>query len=533
MKPIFFALFLMLQLAFAGHAQTVAIGTNAGSSSQGGNAVAIGSSAGQVSQGAQSVAIGPSAGSFYQSSYAVALGLYAGGGSQGAFATALGPYAGCFSQSFNAIAIGFDAGYQSQSGNAVALGSYAGYTNQGTYAVAIGYGAGCTNQGTNAVAIGYGAGTVGQSSSSIVINATGAELDAANEGFYVAPLRSNVGTTRILSYDPVSAEVTYGDASLTLAPYVSNTATSIAGLSNALTSALTQQVSSLSNALSAAMTARVTTLSNGFAQALAVQSLGFSNSLASGLGTEGTILSNSLAALSNQIAALPSSLQGTIQMQCTSLSNSLTAGLSNALASLASQLSPTNPAFLEAVASGIRNASNSYGFVTRMDQSLSFAAIPSVTYSPRSAPIPLSAISSAGLSPVTFTSANTSVAAISGDQLIVKGAGSTTITASQSGDPLRNPVSATQPFVVNPIVQKLSFAAIAPQTYAKGKVVPLTVSSSAALPVTLLIGNYSVATNAPGNAILLLGKGTTTITATNSGSANYTPAGAVQTLIVK
>jgi hypothetical protein len=56
------------------------------------------------------------------------------------------------------------------------------------FALAIGNQAGRINQGLNAIAIGDKAGQTNQSNNSIVLNATGAALDAAVPGFYVAPV---------------------------------------------------------------------------------------------------------------------------------------------------------------------------------------------------------------------------------------------------------------------------------------------------------------------------------------------------------
>lgn len=103
---------------------------------------------------------------------------------------ALGANAGNTSQGNGAIAIGFDAGGNTQGNTAVSIGSGAGNTGQGANAVAVGYLAGNTSQGANAVAIGYNAGALNQTANSIIINATGSALTSGASGFYVDPIRS-------------------------------------------------------------------------------------------------------------------------------------------------------------------------------------------------------------------------------------------------------------------------------------------------------------------------------------------------------
>lgn len=143
----------------------------------------------------------------------------------GAAGIAIGTNSGTTGQSSSGIAIGESAGYQNQGVNSIAIGSYAGNTsqaaggiaiglnaganNQAIYGTAVGYGAGYSAQGSNAVAIGYLAGFTSQSANSIAINASGAQLNPATSGFYVAPIRSNAGTNATLMYDATTKEITY------------------------------------------------------------------------------------------------------------------------------------------------------------------------------------------------------------------------------------------------------------------------------------------------------------------------------------
>lgn len=122
---------------------------------------------------------------------------------------ALGINAGLTSQATNSVAIGINAGYNTQGSIAVAVGSSAGYTNQGSSAVAIGANAGQTSQGTGSIAIGTNAGVTNQHAQTIILNGTGSALNSdGNLRFYVDPIR-NIGNTNFLQYNASTKEVTY------------------------------------------------------------------------------------------------------------------------------------------------------------------------------------------------------------------------------------------------------------------------------------------------------------------------------------
>lgn len=172
---------------------TIAIGYNTGTVSQGAGAVAIGSTAGNSSQGIGAVAVGNRSGVTSQSTLTVAVGSQAGEISQGIQATAVGSGAGNYNQSAGTVAIGTNAGAAYQGLRAVAVGSLAGSLNQGEYAVALGNFAGGTDQANN----------------SIIINATGSSLDQTTPNtFTVKPIRS-ASTGNVLYYNTSSGEITY------------------------------------------------------------------------------------------------------------------------------------------------------------------------------------------------------------------------------------------------------------------------------------------------------------------------------------
>jgi hypothetical protein len=200
----------------AGNAQgayAVAIGQEAGFSGQGSGAIAIGLEAGETDQGEDSVAIGYRAGRENQDDNSVSIGTQAGQSSQGELAVAIGHLAGNASQGNAAVAIGASAGQNTQGVHAVAIGTDSGATTQGNRAVAIGYLAGSNAQGTAAVAIGYYAGELNQGNNSIIINATDTALQQTTANtFTVAPVRNDVANVaEVVFYNTTSKEITYGN----------------------------------------------------------------------------------------------------------------------------------------------------------------------------------------------------------------------------------------------------------------------------------------------------------------------------------
>ena len=192
--------------------RAIAIGDEAGSLNQGVSAIAIGNISGTNAQGAGAVAIGYLSGNTTQGVTAVAVGSQAGQTNQGTLSVAVGGLAGTNQQKARAVAVGYNAGGDTQSFGGVAMGYTAGWTTQGANAVAIGYLAGRTNQGANSIAIGAQAGLNNQVASSIIINARGIEINAANPGLYITPIRNDIGNTgNILTYNTSTLEATYSN----------------------------------------------------------------------------------------------------------------------------------------------------------------------------------------------------------------------------------------------------------------------------------------------------------------------------------
>ena len=174
-------------------AQGIAIGLNAGSASQGISSVAIGYDAAKSSQGNNSISIGTRAtGSVGTGTQCIAIGYEAANGSttQGTDGIALGQGSGWNNQGTAASAIGKYSGNQNQGTHATAVGEETGVTSQGNYATAVGYRAGYQGQGNNGAAIGYQAACQAQGVYGIAI---GAVAGQENQGEFAIAIGADAG----------------------------------------------------------------------------------------------------------------------------------------------------------------------------------------------------------------------------------------------------------------------------------------------------------------------------------------------------
>ncbi len=135
----------------------------------------------------------------------------------------------------------------------------------------------------------------------------------------------------------------------------------------------------------------------------------------------------------------------------------------------------------------------------------------------------LTAIASSGL-PVSYTSTNPAVAEVSGNLVTIRGVGKTTITASQPGTsdfPAATPV--LKELVVKKKNQNLSVSNVPSSLTFGVPPIPLNPTTSEGLPVT-----YTLSDNTIGSIeryyLTILGAGTLTITASQSGNDQYLPA---------
>ena len=133
---------------------------------------------------------------------------------------------------------------------------------------------------------------------------------------------------------------------------------------------------------------------------------------------------------------------------------------------------------------------------------------------------------------VSYTSSNPSVAVVENGLIRIVGAGTTTITASQTGNERYLPADeVSQELVVNKKEQSITF--IGSTSRSLGEADFEAAEASSALPVTYTSSNEDVAIIVDGK-VRMVGLGTTSITATQAGNEEYLPAAAVsQTIEVK
>jgi BspA type Leucine rich repeat region (6 copies)/Kelch motif len=194
----------------------------------------------------------------------------------------------------------------------------------------------------------------------------------------------------------------------------------------------------------------------------------FTSQILAGSNNYGLATKTDVAALASQMSVLSNTLSTSIANQATGLSNALTASVSNALAtvnglsntlmaseaSLASNPSfvaslATNPAFLNALAAQIVASPNNLGLAVKLPQTLTLSPIAAITYSSKKvATVALKATSSVNLTNTTYIVSNPSVGIINNANLIILGKGTATITATNSGNGIYAPASATQTLIV-------------------------------------------------------------------------------------
>jgi hypothetical protein len=188
----------------------------------------------------------------------------------------------------------------------------------------------------------------------------------------------------------------------------------------------------------------------------------------------------------------------------------------------ASQAGNTN---FNAAASVVRTLT-----VNKANQTITFAS--PATARVGDAPFALTGAASSRLQ-VFYASSNTTVARVWGNTVYVVGAGTTTITASQPGNTNFNAAANVgRTLTVNKGNQIITFDAIPEKTLGDDSF-RLTGTASSNLPISYASSNATVATIS-GNTVTVLGLGTTTITASQAGNANFNASVNVQqTLTIK
>lgn len=156
--------------------------------------------------------------------------------------------------------------------------------------------------------------------------------------------------------------------------------------------------------------------------------------------------------------------------------------------------------------------------ITKAEQEVVFSSLESTQFG--DSEFALSGTGGASGNVVTYTSSNEAVATISGTTVTIVGAGTTTITASQIESANFNAATnVTQDLLVNKASQAITFNAIESKTFG-GSTFGLTAASNSGLGVTYISSDETVATIL-GSTVTIVGAGTTTVIASQLGSANY------------
>ena len=192
----------------------VAIGCEAGYQGQSDSSVCIGTYAGRNTCGYASVCIGYMSGyysvkggtnigqytGYYNQTgtYNIAIGNNAGVTSQLTYGIAIGYNSGSINQGVAALAIGSNAGSVNQD-SAVAIGTCAGQYSQGFCCIAIGAFAGQTSQPEYSIIINAS----GIPTTPLTTNS-----------FYIRPIRGTATSTPVLTYDATNFEICYNTSSI-------------------------------------------------------------------------------------------------------------------------------------------------------------------------------------------------------------------------------------------------------------------------------------------------------------------------------
>ena len=164
------------------------------------------------------------------------------------------------------------------------------------------------------------------------------------------------------------------------------------------------------------------------------------------------------------------------------------------------------------------SGTNSLGATGTKSQSISFAQPATKVFGAPS--FNLSASASSKL-PVSFTSSDNSVATITGSNTVsIVGVGSTTITATQSGNETYAPaVAVSKTLTVNQASQKIAFVQPSAHTFTTNGSFTLAATAPGGT-VSFSSGNSNILSITDSTATIN-GAGTTTITANQAGNSNY------------
>ncbi|MDQ8052259.1 MAG: MBG domain-containing protein, partial [Pedobacter sp.] len=164
--------------------------------------------------------------------------------------------------------------------------------------------------------------------------------------------------------------------------------------------------------------------------------------------------------------------------------------------------------------------------VGKAQQAITFASLADKTFG--DAAFDLTASGGASGNAVSYASSNNNVATINGNKVTIMGAGSIKITASQAGNGNYHAASdVEQTLNIGKASQAITFTALADKTFGDTDFNLTASGGSSGNTITYSSSNTNVATIS-GNKVTIVGAGTTTITASQAGSANYSAAADVQ-----
>ncbi|MBC8009687.1 MAG: hypothetical protein H7067_06290 [Burkholderiales bacterium] len=169
-------------------------------------------------------------------------------------------------------------------------------------------------------------------------------------------------------------------------------------------------------------------------------------------------------------------------------------------------------------------ASRSFTVYYKTPQTIDFTAPPNRTFDPAGNIVTLSATSTSGL-PVSYAILLGS-GTINGNSLQITGAGTFILQAGQAGDATYAPATATRTLTVGKATQSITFDPLAEQGIASPSF-QLAATASSGLPVSFSVSGPA-ALGSDGKTLTLAGTtGTVTVTARQTGDANYLAAGNV------
>ncbi|TAF09683.1 MAG: hypothetical protein EAZ75_07095, partial [Flavobacteriia bacterium] len=158
--------------------------------------------------------------------------------------------------------------------------------------------------------------------------------------------------------------------------------------------------------------------------------------------------------------------------------------------------------------------------IAKADQVITFNELSAKTYGDLS--FSLNGTATSGLA-LTYSSSNTDVATIVGNTVTIVGAGSTTITATQSGnDNYNSAIEIARELIINKADQTITFEPLASRLDTDESFT-LTATASSGLPVSFTSEDESIIAIS-GNVATIVGSGTAIINATQGGNTNYNPA---------